>query len=94
MECLVGQLYLPESEAPQQVRGRVGPSLEGTEPGQAGQRLVHGKQGVGQRDQRGADPAGAVVQELGEPIGEGAAGAEPAAVQLVLEAAAGAGEVL
>ena len=94
MECLVGQSYLPAAEAPQQIVGGTGAALAHVEPGQAGQRVVHGEQGAGQRDELGADPAGAVVQDLGEPVGEGAASAEPAAVQFVLEAAACAGEGL
>src|SRR5262249_11207141 len=69
-------------------------ALARVKPGQAGQRLVHGKQGVGRRDELGAEPAAAGVQEAGEPVGEGAAAAEPAAVQLALETAARAGEGL
>jgi hypothetical protein len=75
VECLVGQFYLAAAEAPQQVLRRVGPPVAGIGPRQAGQRVVHGEQGVGQRDELGADPAGAVVQEHGEPVGESAAGA-------------------
>src|SRR5664280_1922 len=40
------------------------------------------------------DPAGPVVQNLAQPVGEGAAGAAPPTVQLVLEPASGAGERL
>ncbi len=42
----------------------------------------------------GPDPAAAGVQELGDPVGQGAAAAEPAAVKLVLVAAVRAGKGL
>src|SRR5664280_807618 len=64
------------------------------DPGQARPWVVHGEQTVGQRDQLGADPPGAIVEELGEPISQGAAGAQSAGAQRVLETAACAGEGL
>jgi hypothetical protein len=42
------------------------------------------------RNEFGADAAGAVVQQLGKPVGNGASGAEPTSVQLAFFSAAGA----
>jgi hypothetical protein len=49
--------------------------------------VIHGEQEIGRRDKLGTDLAGAVVQQLGEAAGESAVGAEPAAVELVLQSA-------
>jgi hypothetical protein len=88
VKCLVGQIYVPAGEAPQQDFGIAGLALACPEPVQARLRPVHSEKGVGQRDELGPDLAAAVVQEVGEPVGEGAAAAEPAVMQLALEAAA------
>jgi len=94
VEGLVRQLYLPAGEASQQVPRGPGPAVVRPEPLQAGQRAVHGNQGLGQRHELGPDPAAAVVQHPRDQVGEGAAAAEAAAEQLVLVAAARAGEGL
>jgi hypothetical protein len=54
----VGQRDLFAGQASEQVRGRLG---SGGQPGQAGQRVVHAEQLLGERDQLGMDAAGAVV---------------------------------
>jgi hypothetical protein len=94
VERLVPQLDLAAAEAPEQVFRSAVLAVSCPEPFQGGQWLVHGDQGLGQRGELRPDPAAAVVQELSNPVGEGAAAAEPAAVQFVLIAAARAGEGL
>ena len=90
VECLVGQFYVPVAEPAKQVLWRAGPCLAGAQPRQAGQRVVHGEQGVSERGELGADPAGAVAEEIGEAVSEGAAGAAAPGVKLALVSAAGA----
>jgi hypothetical protein len=63
------------------------------EPDQSALGAVEFQEEVHEGCQPGVDLAGAVVEEVGEPVGQGAAFAEPAAEQHPLEAAAVAGEI-
>ncbi|GAA3126903.1 hypothetical protein GCM10020254_87890 [Streptomyces goshikiensis] len=63
------------------------------EPDQPAFRAVEFQEEVHERCQPRVDLAGAVVKEIGEPVGQGAAFAEPAAKQHSLEAATVAEEV-
>ena len=88
VERVVGQRDLPEAELPQHLRGVPWLARAHLQPGQPACGPVHRRQQAEQGRQLGADAAGAVVQEDGEPAGERAAFAEPSAQQLALQAAA------
>ena len=88
VEGVVGQRDLAEAEPPQHLRGVARPTAAHLQPGQPASGLVHRHQQVEQRDQRGTDAAGAVVEEGGEAVGEGAAFTQSSAQELALEAAA------
>ncbi|MFV5997964.1 hypothetical protein ACNPQM_37715 [Streptomyces sp. NPDC056231] len=84
----MGQRDLPEAKLPQPLRSVARLIPAQGQPGQPAAGLVHRHQQVDQRDQLGTDPAGAVVQESGEPVGERAAFAQPPAQEFPFEAAA------
>ncbi|WP_217575262.1 hypothetical protein [Streptomyces sp. GbtcB7] len=88
VEGIVGRRDLAEAEPPQQLRCVSRLVAAYVEPGQPAPGLVHRHQQVEQRDQRGTDAAGAVVQERGEAVGERAAFTQPPAQELALEFAA------
>ncbi|WP_438309569.1 hypothetical protein ACSHWO_00610 [Streptomyces sp. HUAS TT3] len=87
---LVGQLDLAPAQTPQQVVRGADLALAHVEPVQDGYRVVCVEERLGEWEERGPDAAGAVVEEFTKSVGEGAAGAEPAAVQLALPLATGA----
>ena len=75
----MGQRDLAAGQAAKQGRRR---AAAVGKPGQPGEWVVHAEQLLGQRGQAWVDAAGAVVEQFGEPVGERAAGAAAAAVQL------------
>ena len=86
VQALVGQGDASGGQAAKQL-GNLGVA----QPDQAAYRLVHGRERLEQRQQRGVDAAGAVIQGGGELVGEGAARTLPAGRQPPLAAAATAG---
>ncbi|MFY9806870.1 MAG: hypothetical protein WCC38_17735 [Pseudonocardiaceae bacterium] len=58
------------------------------QPAQPGPRVVHREQVLDEWDEFGLDAAGAVVEEFGEFVGEGAARTQVAGVELAFMPAA------
>jgi hypothetical protein len=87
---LVGQRDLASLECAWQRFGRFGLAFAGVEPGQDRQWALGGEQRVRQRRRFRADLAGVVAEEFAQPVAQGAAGAQPAAVQLAFLRAAAA----
>src|SRR6266852_7442942 len=87
-QCLVGELKGPGRQRGEQIEcGTV------AQPGQAGAGSGHCRQRLAQRQQGRGDAAGAVVEDYGEPGGQGAPFADLPAGQQPFDAAPAAGEV-
>ncbi|WP_443089352.1 hypothetical protein [Yinghuangia sp. ASG 101] len=87
-ERVAGQRDLAEAEPAKRLRGVSRSAAAHVQPGRSASGFVHRHQQVEQRDRRGTDAAGAVVEEWGEAVGERAAFTQPSAQEFALEAAA------
>lgn len=78
VERLVRKFDVAVSQPAQQLRRCAGVRWAPVEPAQPGARVLHRDEQFVQWKQLGPDLAGAVVEQRGDPVGQGAAGAEAA----------------